>query len=192
MSDTNIYLSNEKMDEAVTSNEDKSIEEKIKELERKVEENFAGWQRARADYQNLKKEWERKQAQFMIDAKKIMLLEILPIYDHLKQAMNMSINGNQFLEWRQGIEQIKNQFDAVLKRWKVDAIPTTGEKFNPEIHEAVGRHDSGDETISHEVQGGYKVDEQLLYPARVLVGSEQRAEQEGKDTLDDGVRGSPS
>src|SRR3989338_123237 len=149
-----------------------NLEEKIKELEKKVEENFAGWQRARADYQNLKKEGEKKQAQLMVEAKKILLAEILPIYDHLKQAMNIPHNGNHFLEWRRGIEQIKNQWDALLKRWQVEDVPTVGEKFNPEIHEAVEHHDSGNETISRELQGGYKVEGQLLYPARVIVGED--------------------
>ena len=103
---------------------------RIKELERQAEENFAGWQRARADYQNLKKEWEKRQTQFMVEAKKILLAEILPIYDHLKQAMNIPHNGNHFLEWRRGIEQIKGQWDALLKRWKVEEVPTVGEKFD--------------------------------------------------------------
>ncbi|OGL86036.1 nucleotide exchange factor GrpE, partial [Candidatus Uhrbacteria bacterium RIFCSPLOWO2_02_FULL_48_12] len=72
----------------LSANPSENLEEKVKELERQAEENFAGWQRARADYQNLKKEWEKKQTQFMVEAKKILLAEILPIYDHLKQAMN--------------------------------------------------------------------------------------------------------
>lgn len=149
-----------------------NLEEKIKELERQAAENFAGWQRARADYQNLKKEWERKQTQFMVEAKKILLTEILPIYDHLKQAMSIPPNADHFLEWRRGIEQIKGQWDALLRRWQVEGVPTMGEKFNPEIHEAVRHQDSGNETISREIQGGYKVEGQLLYPARVVVGED--------------------
>jgi len=156
----------------LSANPSENLEEKVKELERQAEENFAGWQRARADYQNLKKEWEKKQTQFMVEAKKILLAEILPIYDHLKQAMNIPHNGDHFLEWRRGIEQIKAQWDALLKRWQVEEVSTVGEKFNPEIHEAVGHQDSGNETISRELRGGYKVEGQLLYPARVVVGED--------------------
>lgn len=152
------------------SDEETSVNERIKELERKVEENFAGWQRARADYQNLKKEWEKKQTQFMTDAKKILLWELLPIYDHLKQAMNLPPNDSHFLEWRRGIEQIKSQYDALLKRWNVEPVATTGEKFNPELHEAIDSKDANNEIITQEVRGGYKVDGQLLYPAKVIVG----------------------
>lgn len=172
MVDSDNNLKNDEVISETSSGEEKTADEKIKELERQAEENFAGWQRARADYQNLKKEWEKKQAQFMVEAKKILLAEILPIYDHLKQAMNIPLNGNHFLEWRRGIEQIKGQWDALLKRWKVEEVPTLGEKFNPEIHEAVEHHDSGNEIISRELQSGYKVEGQLLYPARVVVGGD--------------------
>lgn len=171
-----------------TTEGSRDLLDKIKELERQAEENFAGWQRARADYQNLKKEWEKKQTQFMVEAKKILLVEILPIYDHLKQAMSIPHNSNHFLEWRRGIEQIKGQWDALLKRWQVEEVPTVGEKFDPQIHEAVEHQDSRDETISRELQGGYRVEGQLLYPARVVVGIQPNtAQQEEKNMSDNGV-----
>lgn len=172
MNDAKNNLGQNEMGSAPISSDSKTCDDKIKELEQKVEENFAGWQRARADYQNLKKEWERRQAQFMVEAKKILLADILPIYDHLKQAMNIPHNGDHLLEWRRGIEQIKAQWDALLKRWQVEGVPTVGERFNPEIHEAVRHEDSDNEIISIEVQGGYKVEGQLLYPARVVVGED--------------------
>ena len=60
--------------------------------------------------------------------------------------------------------------DAVAKEMDQKETLKTIEKFDPEIHEAVRHLDPGDETISYELQGGYKVEGQLLYPARVVIG----------------------
>lgn len=149
-----------------TANE---LRERLERSEREAAENLAGWQRARADYQNLKKECESKQAQFMADAKEMILEEFLPSYDHLKQAVRQAVDEAHLPEWRRGIEQITEQWWAALKRLGVEAVPTVHHPFNPAIHEAVDQHAEGD-TVVREVQGGYTVNGRLLYPARVVVG----------------------
>ena len=155
------------------------------DLEKKANENFAGWQRALADYQNLKKEWEKKQFSFMNEAKKIFLAEFLPIYDNLKKAVNTPSDQSNGLEWRNGIEQIKEQCDLLIRRWNVEPVATVGENFNPELHEAL-EHQNDGQTVTQELQGGYLVDGQLLYPAKVVVGSPDDAvpaEEQISDTV---------
>lgn len=159
----NIPLADNKADKTV------ALEKRIAELEKEAAENLAGWQRARADYQNLKKEFERKEMQFMSDAKEIFLEEFLPIYDHLKRALAEPIDASHVKEWRAGMEQIEAQWLAVLKKLGVEAVPTLNEKFNPDIHLAIEHRGSGDMVIE-EMQGGYRVNGRLLYPAKVVVG----------------------
>ena len=58
----------------------------------------------------------------------------------------------------------------MLKRLGLDEIPTVGEKFDPELHEAVGTEKvegkkSGE--IIEEVKSGYKLYDKVLEPAKV-------------------------
>ena len=50
-------------------------------------EYLAGWKRAQADYQNLKKETERERAEFMKYANERLLHDLLPMIDQLSLAL---------------------------------------------------------------------------------------------------------
>ena len=52
------------------------------ELKAKCDEYLAGWQRARADYQNLQKETERRITEVIGYSNEAFLAELLPILDH--------------------------------------------------------------------------------------------------------------
>lgn len=155
----------------VVSSESSDLAARLCALEQQAAEYLAGWQRARADYQNLKKESERKQLQFISRAREMLLEEVLPIYDSLRRALAVASDAEHAVEWRRGIEQIKNQWDALLKRWQVEQVVSVGQMFDPLIHEAVGRDGDGSgDVVVGEVEGGYRLGDKVLYPAKVVVG----------------------
>ncbi|HRY63592.1 MAG TPA: nucleotide exchange factor GrpE [Patescibacteria group bacterium] len=143
------------------------------ELEKKCQEYLAGWQRAQADYINLQKTTERDKAEWLKFANQGLLMEILPIYDHLKLAVKHIPEAQRKESWVVGVENIKNQFGKFLSEAGVEEINTVGEKFNPEEHEAVAADNAeSDEhrgVIKEELRGGYKLNGKVLYPAKVIV-----------------------
>lgn len=153
---------------------DQAMATRLEQAERQAAEHLAGWQRALADYQNLKREWERKQGQFMQDAKVKFLLEMLPIVDHLKSALAQPEDPSHYTDWRQGIAHIGTEWEQLLKNWGVEMVPTVGEPFDPHIHEAVEQRgsasDGQSEIVIAEVRPGYKSGERLLFPAQVIIG----------------------
>ena len=63
---------------------------------------------------------------------------------------------------------------AALGRTGVEGYDPTGEQFDPNQHEAVAQHDvEGTEsgTVVQELQSGYRLNEAILRPARVIVAS---------------------
>lgn len=140
----------------------------------KEEEYKAGWQRAIADYKNLQKEIERKQAEWIKMSEQQIIEEFLPVYDNFKTAFfhHPEVGDQkQIKNWIDGIGYIMKQFGDVLKAHKVEEIKTVGEKFDPKIHEAAGEEDGGGEhgKIIREVTGGYRMGERVLKPARVII-----------------------
>jgi len=149
----------------------------IEELKKQVEEYLAGWQRAKADYINFRKETESKQQMIFEFANAALLMEFLHIYDNLKKAM-LSMNNEQFTvnnelkAWGEGIKQIKKQFEDLLKDYGIEEIKTVGEKFNPEFHEAISKEKKesvAPDTIISESSSGYLLKGKVLVAAKVIV-----------------------
>ena len=98
---------------------------------------------------------------------------LLPIYDNFKLAwQHIPEEHRANDEWLKGIEHIKNQFKGLLKTMNIEEILTVGEKFDPELHEAVAKEkadgkESG--TVIAEIKGGYKLYDKVLEHAKVKV-----------------------
>lgn len=127
-------------------------------------EYLAGWKRARADLLNYKKEEMERIGGLVEYAHAEFLLKLLPILDNLERA-EKTIQDPGFL-------QIAKQFRDFLKRQGVAELnPAAGkEKFNPEVHEAVGEAEETNlepGTITEVVEKGYTLNKKLLKPAKV-------------------------
>lgn len=157
---------------------------------KKCEEYKAGWQRATADYQNLKKEVENMRGEWARYSEQQILEEFIPVYDNFRKAFAVetrliaSVQEDKNWEnWQKGIEHIMKQFGGVLKSHGVEEIKTMGEMFNPELHEAVGTGfenlsvqgedqdlPTHEEIIVKEVEAGYVMRGKVIKVAKVVVG----------------------
>lgn len=148
------------------------LKEQLEQAQAEAEKNLAGWQRAQADYANLKRDSEKRGAELFALANAAFMAEILPVYNHFKLALKHLPKEQADQDWVIGIEQIAKQFQEFLKKYQVEEVATVGKKFDPAIHEAVA-HETKDgfesDVIFEEVQPGYLVDGKLLNPAKVKV-----------------------
>ena len=146
-------------------------EELIKEREHSAE-LLAGWQRAKADYSNLKKD-EGKRAQEVAEwTNAAVMSEVLPVYNHYKLALQHIPEEQKKEAWVQGIILIQKQFADFLNRYGIEEIKTVGEPFDPNIHEALTheeREGFESDQIFEEVSPGYLLNSKVLLPAKVKV-----------------------
>jgi len=166
---------------------EKEIEELKKQLEecqKLREEYLAGWQRARADFLNYKKEEIERIEEILKYADVGLILKILPILDNFEIAEKKLPENIKNEENVKGILQIKNQILEFLKNQGVEEIKAIGEAFDPNLHEvmeeiepafapASAEATAGKEiksgVIIEEIQKGYKINGRLLRPAKVKV-----------------------
>lgn len=155
--------------------EEKTIEQLQEELalsEQKAQEHLEGWQRARADYSNFKKEQEKRAQEMVEFVNASTLAELLPIYSHFKMALAHVPEAAQKEPWVVGVIQIQKLFQQFLKKYRVEEIKTVGEKFDHNQHEAVA-HEAKEgfaaDVVFEEIQPGYLVDDKVLVPAKVKV-----------------------
>ena len=108
-----------------------------------------------------------KQAQFNF------LTTLLPVLDNLNLAVKASETDPSVEHLRDGVIGTARSFERALLDVGVEAIPSIGETFDPELHEAVdmaAADAENDGKVTAEYTRGYRFGGKLLRPARVQVG----------------------
>ena len=137
----------------------------------------AGWQRAQADYQNLKREVEEQKKDWAAWSELRVLEEFIPVYNNFKKAMEFTPPeldgdaGKAWLNWKRGVEFIMQQFGGILKTHQVEEIKTVGELFDPTCHESMAEEasEAPEHTIIREITPGYTMKGKVVQVAKVVV-----------------------
>ena len=159
----------------------KEAEEKRLEAERQVRDFADRFRHAQA---KLKAETDEQRArlqrtfdQKLEAARGDVVSGLLDTLDNLKRAVaaaEKSDNKNtDFTALLNGVRATAQMFEARMQSLGLSAVPSTGEEFNPEVHEAVEIvpvSKDEDNKVIEEFQTGYRFGDRLLRPARVRVG----------------------
>jgi len=98
---------------------------------------------------------------------------LLPVLDNLQRATEATESGASAEDVAEGVRRTAVSFENALAAAGVEPIESVGERFNPELHEAVetAEVEPKDEgKVLEEYARGYKIGERLLRPAHVKVG----------------------
>lgn len=168
--DIQIDTSDENLDDSVVAEEHmgdtvKKLREKLKDAEARSKEYLDNWQRAQAEFVNLRKRDEDAKQEFLKFAKSDILTELVPVLDSFEQAVKHDVAG---------VDPIYNQFLKILRDHGFAEINPLGETFDPRMHEAVGSVETANKEDDHKVldvfQKGYMLIDRVLRPAKVRIG----------------------
>ncbi len=143
------------------------------ELEKARTERAAYLDRAarlQAEFDNFRKRNAREQQEYRDYALADALKTLLPFLDSLDRAIRT--NAASVEDFRSGIELIDKQFHDALTKLGVQPVPAEGERFDPNLHQAVQMVETDEAEDNHvidELQRGYKLKDRLLRPAMVRV-----------------------
>jgi molecular chaperone GrpE len=138
----------------------KKVREKLKEAIKEKQDNLDGWQRARADFANFKRQEALinadKEARIVSD----LIEALLPALDTLELTLKHEDTPTN--------RMLQAQFLDSLARLNVKKFGAVGDTFDPHKHEALVQ--KGDENIIESVErSGYSVDEKIIRPAQVII-----------------------
>ncbi len=147
------------------------LNKKLKELEKQKQEYLAGWQRARADFLNYKKQDTERKKEFVKYAKEDFGLQVLSILDNIYIAEKKIPKELKESHWMQGFLKIKKQFENFLKEQGIEEIKSLGEEFNPKFHQAAEQVETNKESgiIVDVVRKGYMMNDRVIRAARVKI-----------------------
>jgi molecular chaperone GrpE len=138
----------------------------------KAETYYKNWQRSAADFVNYKRRVEQERGETARFASAALVINLLPVYDDLDRAVTSVDASLAGLNWVQGVIAIQRKFQQLLEAMGVKELDAAGEAFDPSRHEAVGKAPGAEGKVLHVVQKGYTLNDKVLRPAMVIVGSE--------------------
>ena len=147
-----------------------SPEEKITELEAKIEEVTTNWKRTAADFDNFKKRKEAEGPEMMQFAKEVTVAKLMPSLQNLEQVLKYAPTDEKYMDWLTGLRATILQLEKDMEDLGVKKIKTVGEMFNHEKHEAVEEKEGESGKILSEVQPGFTLNDKVIIPAKVIVG----------------------
>lgn len=125
------------------------LKKKLKQCDKERIENLTGWQRAKADFVNLKKRSSDSTNRQVELAKQSVVEIFFPIIDSFEVAMSGKAWDEASEGWKNGIESIFKQFISALSASGVKEIDCLGKPFDPYLHTSVAVKATEDEKQDH-------------------------------------------
>lgn len=127
--------------------------------------------RLMAEYDNFRKRTAKEKIALKDEALRQTALAFLPVYDNLDRALKQTCSDEAFLK---GIEMTMSQMLVVMEKLELEKIPSVGELFDPNLHEALARMDDdrwGENTITDVFVEGFKHGDKVIRFAQVRVAN---------------------
>jgi len=150
-------------------NEENVVE--IDEKQKEIDELTDRYKRLMAEFENFKKRSSKERSNLYGSILSDIVGTLLPVIDNLEKAVLSNTSDENY---KQGIELVLKQFMDVLTTLGIKKIPTVGEPFDPELHEAVSSvidENLGEKIVKEEFRPGYVIGNQVIRHAMVVVAN---------------------
>ncbi|MBV7435115.1 nucleotide exchange factor GrpE [Cardiobacteriaceae bacterium TAE3-ERU3] len=153
-----------------------TLEAEVEKLGKQVSALKDQVMRERAENDNLRKRQERELQSAHKFATERLIKDLIPVLDSLTLGIDAARNNEnnsaaleQFIE---GSEMTLKLLRETLAKHGVEELNPEGEKFNPELHEAVTalpNNDVAPNTVLHVAQKGYALNGRVIRAAQVII-----------------------
>jgi molecular chaperone GrpE len=154
---------------------DEDFDALLADAQRERDEYLDLAKRTKADFENYRKRMGSEVQAAAGRGKAEVIREVVPVLDDLEraiQAAGLDPEGDSDDGLAHGVLLVFRSLRDSLSRNGVEAVDPKGEKFDPMVHEALSTAPAeGVEpgTVVEVLQKGYRLGEQLIRPARVVV-----------------------
>ncbi len=132
-----------------------------------------GWQRAKADLVNERRDWSEAQTRASTSALDRAIESIVPVLDSFDMAMQGDAWTNVEPTWRTGVESIAKQLESALGELGARCFGAPGDAYDPALHEILQEveADEPEHTVIRVARRGWKRGERVIRPAHVILSA---------------------
>jgi len=149
-----------------------ALREELAKAEEKAAESWDTLVRLQAEMDNQRKRNDKQVADAHKFAVQKFVEQILPVMDSLEMGM---LAEGDIDSIREGMQLTLKQFESVMEKQNLVSVDPLGEKFDPDLHQAMAmqpseEYDNG--LVSAVMQKGYTLNGRLVRPAMVMVAKD--------------------
>lgn len=129
--------------------------------------------KAQAEAENFRKRLRKDYEDQVKYAPVPLVTDILEVRDNLLRGLDAAKNSADTGGLQEGVAMVVKQLDDFLTKHSVLQIPTEGEQFDPNFHEAISQMPSDLESgmVAHVAQVGFKMHDRVVRPSQVVVST---------------------
>jgi molecular chaperone GrpE len=149
-----------------------AMQASLAEKEKQIEELKERQLYQQAEFENFKKLKAREKQEVLRFGNETLIKELLPVIDNLERAIEHAGKTDEAKSIAEGVALTLNGFLKALEKFDVTRIDALGQKFDPNVHEAIYQEETeavDPGTVVSEFQKGYVMDGRLLRPSKVSV-----------------------
>ena len=125
-----------------------------------------------AEFDNFRKRTEKEKSQNFDFGAREVIEKLLPVVDNFERALGTVDPEDEDDAFTKGVRGIYKQLEKMFEDLDVKAIPAEGEKFDPNLHNAVmtdTESDAEEDTITQDLLKGYTYKGQVVRHSMVKV-----------------------
>lgn len=149
-------------------------EAQLLKVQQELEEQKGQYARLMAEFDNFRKRTRRETEDFRKYASEEVLKALLPVLDNFSRTLTALETTDNLTSLKEGITLVSTNMSNVLKNKGLSPMESKGEKFDLDLHEAIGSFAVEEEekkgTVLEEVEKGYKLHDKVIRYAKVIVG----------------------
>jgi molecular chaperone GrpE len=158
---------------ASASNEEESIERQLERTQETVKDYWDQIMRLKAEMENNRKRAVRDIENAHKFALKSFTEALLPVIDSMDMGQQAAAAENASLKSIvEGTNMTETMFVQVLEKHGLKRLNPVGEKFDPELHQAISMIEDENVKSDHVInvmQKGFSLNDRLVRPAMVIV-----------------------
>lgn len=144
----------------------------LQDAQAKADQHWNQLLLARAELENVRRRAERDIEGAHKYALERFVNELLPVKDSLELGLAAAGEGGDVIKLREGMELTLKMLSTALEKFGVKTIDPKGERFNPDLHQAMAMQEIRDvepNVVLTVYQKGYTLNDRLIRPAMVVV-----------------------
>ncbi|MBL8862242.1 MAG: nucleotide exchange factor GrpE [Planctomycetes bacterium] len=164
--------------------DERPIEERLASALAERDEVHRNWQRALADYQNLRRRLASDVEDAVRRGKRALVTDLLLVLDYLDMALAAPASNPETAALRAGVELTRGQLWSALEKEGVSVVRESG-AFDAAWHECAERVATAEAaagTILRVLRRGYAWQGTVLRPAQVRVAAAPAGESIGQES----------
>ena len=147
--------------------------QQIADLKAQLDDKDDQLLRAQAEIVNMQNRNKKEQAALLKYDGQALAKDVLPVLDNLERALATQADDEAAQQLKKGVEMVYGHLQDALKKHGVTEVAAAGEKFDPNVHQAVQTvpvdDDHPADTVVQVLQRGYLLKDRTLRPAMVVV-----------------------